>query len=49
MDNTYFFIKVDWNMVKKRNRLLNNKKRLDKEELKMKSLQEKYLKSRGLK
>jgi hypothetical protein len=46
MNNSCFFIRVDRNMVKKRARLLKNKKRLEKEELKMKSLQEKYLKSR---
>lgn len=46
MNHSYLFIRQNRNLVKKQNRLLNNKKRLEKEELKMKNLQDKYLKMR---
>lgn len=43
MSNSYLFTRQNRNLVKKQNRLFNNKKRLEKEEAKMKVLQEKYL------
>lgn len=44
MNPSYLFPRQNRNLVKKKKRLFNNKKRLEKEELKMKKLQEEYLK-----
>lgn len=48
MNNSYLFPRQNRNLVKKQKRLFNNKKRLEKEELKMKKLQEKYLEKLGV-
>ncbi|MDD2290637.1 MAG: hypothetical protein PHV52_00025 [Aliarcobacter sp.] len=48
MNNSCLFIRQNWNLVKRQKRLLGNKKRLAKEELKMKVLQEKYLEKVGV-
>lgn len=48
MNNSYLFPRQNRNLVKKQKRLLNNKKRLAKVELKMKIWQEEYLKKIGV-
>lgn len=47
MNHSCLFVRQNRNLVKKQKRLFNNKKRLEKEELKMKILQEEYLKKIG--
>lgn len=47
MNHSYLFPRQNRNLVKKQKRLFNNKKRLAKEELKMRVFQEEYLKKIG--
>jgi len=48
MKNSDLFTRQNRNLVKKQIRLLNNKKRLEKEERRMRVLQEKYLEKLGV-